>query len=91
MTSHESIESTNGPEKSEHPSNDTNLLLKGIGVSAGIGIGQVIVLDRLTEDVYPQRLIREDEIQTEIQRFESAVDQAQNQLMEIKAPSPHPW
>jgi phosphotransferase system enzyme I (PtsI) len=59
-------------------------VLKGIPVSAGIGIGQIIVLDRLIAEVFPQRIISELEITGEIDRFEAAVNQAANQLMEIR-------
>lgn len=59
-------------------------VLKGIPVSAGIGIGQIIVLDRLIAEVFPQRIISELEITGEIDRFEAAVNQAASQLMEIR-------
>ncbi len=65
--------------------NETSTLVKGIGVSAGVAIGQVIVLERLTTAMYPKKIIGPDEVPGEIDRFESAVRQAADQLMEIKS------
>lgn len=58
--------------------------LKGIGVSGGVAIGQVVVIERLTMEIYPQRLIAADEIPSEIARFESAVHEAAKQLAQVK-------
>lgn len=58
--------------------------LKGIGVSGGVAIGQAVVIERLTMEIYPQRLIAPDEISDEIARFEWAVHEAAKQLAQVK-------
>ncbi|MCA1960916.1 MAG: phosphoenolpyruvate--protein phosphotransferase [Desulfomonile sp.] len=58
--------------------------LKGIGVSGGVAIGQAVVIERLTLEMYPQRIIAPDEIPSEIARFESAVHEAAKQLAQVK-------
>ena len=76
-------------ETSQTPSlrpkdNETNRLLKGIGVSGGIGIGQVVVIERLTSDICPRRILRPEEVPIEIKRFEAAVEAAAEHLKNIK-------
>lgn len=62
----------------------TNELLKGIGVSSGVAIGQVVLIERSTTTVYPQRTLDPEEVSGEIARFESAVQQAAKQLEDIR-------
>ena len=46
--------------------NDTNRLLKGIGVSGGIGVGQVVIIERLTSDICPRRILKPENVPGEI-------------------------
>lgn len=62
----------------------TSELLKGIGVSSGVAIGQVVLIERLTTAVFPRRTLKTEEIPGEISRFESAVRQAAKQLEDIR-------
>jgi len=64
--------------------NETNRLMKGIAVSGGVAIGQVVVIERVTTEIYPQRILAPEEIPVEIGRFESAVREAAGQLKRIK-------
>lgn len=77
-------EQTIKSDRDQFPSPNGGKVLKGIPVSAGIGIGQIIVLDRLVTEVFPQRIISELEVADETDRFEVAVKQAAEQLKEIK-------
>ena len=36
--------------------------VRGIGVSGGVAIGQVVVLERFSLEIYPQRMLTVDEI-----------------------------
>jgi phosphotransferase system enzyme I (PtsI) len=63
---------------------EANRLLKGIGVSGGIGVGQVVVIERLTSDICPRRILRPEEVPIEIKRFEAAVEAAAEHLKNIK-------
>ena len=85
MNNKKTVSKSSSPGEAMVNNNETGILMKGIGVSAGIGIGQVIVLERLTTSIYPKKMIEPDEVPQEIDRFESAVHQAANQLMEIKS------
>lgn len=64
--------------------------LVGIGVSPGISIGEICLLNhRATVDEWP---LAANEVEGEIARFHWALDQARNQLQEIKeavASKPH--
>lgn len=62
-----------------------NYYIKGVGVSGGIGIGQAVVIERLTTDISPRRIIRPEEVPNEIARFESAVQASVNRLKDIRA------
>lgn len=62
----------------------TNLMLKGTGVSGGVGIGQAVVMERLTTEMCPRRVLHADEVTAEIARFEEAVKSAADQLHNIK-------
>ncbi|MGI9227161.1 MAG: phosphoenolpyruvate--protein phosphotransferase, partial [Gammaproteobacteria bacterium] len=59
------------------------LIVSGIGVSRGIAIGNVHLLNRGAPEVF-ERKLEEGEIESEIQRFNSALDQASNQLRSIR-------
>ena len=74
---------TAGPLASTN--NYTNMLMKGIGVSGGVGIGQVVVIERLTEEICPRWVLKPDEIPAEIGRFESAIKTAADRLKDIKS------
>jgi phosphoenolpyruvate-protein phosphotransferase (PTS system enzyme I) len=65
--------------------NDTNRLMKGLGVSGGIGIGQVAVVERLTTEICPKRILRPEEVSGEIARFEQAVQEAADRIKKIKS------
>ncbi len=56
--------------------------LVGLGVSPGIGIGRVCLLNRLSS--IAEWTIDEDEIEIEIQRFRHALTEAASQLREVK-------
>ena len=64
--------------------NDANRLLKGIGVSGGIGVGQVVIIERLTSDICPRRILKPENVPGEIRRFEAAVEAAAEHLKSIK-------
>ncbi|SHI77821.1 phosphoenolpyruvate--protein phosphotransferase [Malonomonas rubra DSM 5091] len=61
----------------------TDTYLVGIGVSPGISIGEINLLSHSASiDEWP---IAEDEIAAELERFQWALQQAREQLLEIKA------
>jgi len=64
--------------------NHANMLLKGIGVSGGVGIGQAVVIERFTEEICPKRMLKNDEIPPEVARFEEAVKAAAEHYRQIK-------
>lgn len=59
------------------------LIISGIGVSRGIAIGNVHALYRGMPEVFKRKL-EKDEIKGEIERFQSAVDEASLQLRNIR-------
>jgi len=59
------------------------LIISGIGVSKGVAIGNVHLLNRGAPEVFEQKL-EESEIEAEILRFEKAVDEASNELRRIR-------
>lgn len=61
-----------------------NTMIRGVGVSIGIGIGQVVLLERLSTDICPCRILTNEEVPAEIARFEEAVDSAEKRLNTIK-------
>lgn len=65
--------------------NDTNRLMKGIGVSGGVCIGQVALIERLTTEICPKLILKPTEIPNEISRFEAAVKEAADRLKKIKS------
>ena len=62
-----------------------NTMIKGVGVSVGIGIGQVVLMERLVADTCPCRILSPEEIPDEVARFEAAVDTAENRLRTIRS------
>jgi phosphoenolpyruvate-protein phosphotransferase (PTS system enzyme I) len=84
MKNHERIDTGKTSSPSLPHENSSNMLLKGIGVSGGVGIGQAVVIERFTEEICPKRMLGTDEIPSEVARFEDAVKQAAERLKEIK-------
>jgi phosphotransferase system enzyme I (PtsI) len=60
-----------------------NLALKGIGASVGIAIGKAYVLEREEDQVIEKRNLHPDEVDGEITRFKTAVQQAQEHLRKV--------
>ncbi|MCJ7833576.1 MAG: phosphoenolpyruvate--protein phosphotransferase [Deltaproteobacteria bacterium] len=60
-----------------------NAMLKGIGASGGVAIGQAHLVDRSRVKVVNQYLIDPNQIEQEVERFKEAVDQADLQLHQI--------
>ena len=65
------------------PSENTEIILKGISGSPGICIGKAYLVDREGVDVIEKYSITEDKVKKEINRFKSAVTRAKNELTEI--------
>ncbi|MDI6783422.1 MAG: phosphoenolpyruvate--protein phosphotransferase [bacterium] len=59
-------------------------MLKGIGVSPGIAIGKVFLLDS-ERDYIPERKISLPEVVSEVVRFREAVDKTKSQVTELKS------
>ncbi len=59
------------------------LIVSGIGVSKGIAIGNVHLLNRGAPEVF-ERKLEEHEIDAEVERFQEAVDGAAKQLSGIR-------
>ncbi|MEM7400739.1 MAG: phosphoenolpyruvate--protein phosphotransferase [Pseudomonadota bacterium] len=59
------------------------LIVSGIGVSRGIAIGNVHLLNRGAPEVF-ERKLQDHEVKAEIERFQSAVDDAADQLRGIR-------
>ncbi len=59
------------------------LIVSGIGVSRGIAIGNVYLLHRGVPEVF-ERKLKKQELKSEIERFQNAVDEAANQLRGIR-------
>ena len=59
-------------------------MVKGIAVSGGVGIGQAVLIERITTEIFPRRIIKPDEVPFEIERFETAVRLAAERLKDIK-------
>jgi phosphotransferase system enzyme I (PtsI) len=57
---------------------------KGIGVSPGIAIGRAVILERREAQIF-RVPIRDEEVQSEINRFIEAVDKTKAQLTDLKA------
>jgi phosphoenolpyruvate-protein phosphotransferase (PTS system enzyme I) len=65
--------------------NQTNLYVRGVGVSSGVGIGQAVVIERISTEICPKRIINPEEVPLEIARFEAAVESAAERLKNIKS------
>ena len=59
------------------------LIVSGIGVSRGIAIGNVHLLNRGAPEVF-ERKLEEHEIEAEVERFQAAIDGAAEQLRGIR-------
>ncbi len=72
--------------------NNINMILKGVGVSGGVGIGQVVLIERVASDICPCYVLQPDEVEAEVLRFENAVESAAERLKTIKGhiDSDHP-
>jgi phosphotransferase system enzyme I (PtsI) len=57
-------------------------ILHGVPASAGIAIGQAVVIDTRKIERYPKLRISEDRVEDEIKRFDDAVVLSQKQIME---------
>ncbi len=60
------------------------LIVSGIGVSRGIAIGNVHLLNRGGAPEVFERKLEEHEVASEVERFQGAVDEATNQLRGIR-------
>ncbi|HDP24088.1 MAG TPA: phosphoenolpyruvate--protein phosphotransferase [Deltaproteobacteria bacterium] len=60
-------------------------ILNGVPASAGIAMGNAVVIDTRKIDRYPKIRLSEDLIDDEIQRFYQAVNASQNQIEEAKS------
>lgn len=60
------------------------LIVSGIGVSRGIAIGNVHLLNRGGAPEVFERKLEEHEVASEVERFQGAVDEATNQLRSIR-------
>ena len=58
-------------------------IISGIDVSKGIAIGNVHLLNRGAPEVFEHKL-KKDEIESEVERFQKAVDEASNHLRGIR-------
>ncbi len=67
---------------------DKNSVMTGVAASPGIVVGKAYLLDRSEVEIFYQYLIDKSFIDDEIKRFEQAVQQAQDQLEEIRAEMP---
>lgn len=72
--------------------NNINIILKGVGVSGGVGIGQVVLIERVASDICPCYVLQPDEVEAELARFENAIEGAAERLKTIKGhiDSDHP-
>ncbi|MBT3191104.1 MAG: phosphoenolpyruvate--protein phosphotransferase, partial [Verrucomicrobia bacterium] len=63
---------------------DTEIVLRGIGVSPGVAIGPALLLEQEKTHV-PERTISADEVGAEISRFEEAIIETRKQIQQIQA------
>jgi phosphotransferase system enzyme I (PtsI) len=73
-----------GPHKLKTDVDQANKMVKGIGVSGGVAIGQVVLIERLSTEIYPQRILEHTQIPSEISRFETAIKEAAREIKDIK-------
>ena len=57
-------------------------ILHGVPASAGIAIGQAVVIDTKKIERYPKLRVSEDRVEDELGRFEHAVQLSQKQITE---------
>lgn len=60
------------------------IVLKGIGVSPGISIGNVNLIDRRRIEAPAYRYVDSSRVASEIKRFESAIEKSKEQLHKVK-------
>lgn len=63
--------------------NDNQKIIRGIGVSDGIAHAKVFLLERERAAI-PHRIITDSQVETEILRFQQALEEAKKGLQEIK-------
>lgn len=56
---------------------------KGIGVSPGIAIGRVVIIEKRVASVY-RVPIREEEVVSEVTRFKESLDKTRDELLDLK-------
>jgi phosphotransferase system enzyme I (PtsI) len=61
----------------------TDRLLKGIGVSAGIAVGRVVVVRWALPDV-PHRVVSRTQVEKEVRRLRAAIKDVKRQLAELR-------
>ena len=59
-------------------------ILHGVAASAGIAIGNAVIIDRRTIERYPKIRITEGLVEDEIKRFEDAIEASYKQIEEAK-------
>ena len=69
--------------KKDAPSTSEEKVLKGIGVSSGIVIGKVTLLERRRTTFVPRR-VKAGQVASEVKRFEEAIEKSKGQLEEVK-------
>jgi phosphotransferase system enzyme I (PtsI) len=75
----------NKSENSRNSDSDINRLFRGVGVSGGVCIGQVAVIERITTEICPKHILKPENVPHEINRFERAVDEAADRIKKIKS------
>ena len=70
MTTPKQIDRKRPADFAQPLNNDSNKVMKGLGVSGGIAIGQVVALERLSAEIYPQRILKPQEVPGELRRFD---------------------
>lgn len=61
----------------------SELVIKGIPAASGIAYGPAFILDS-QEYIVPRRVISQDEIESEIARFQEALDKTRQEIIDIK-------
>src|ERR1043166_2714953 len=56
---------------------------KGIGVSPGIAIGKAVIIEKREASVY-RVPIRDEEVEDEVGRFNSALEKTRDELLDLK-------
>src|SRR2546428_10792069 len=56
---------------------------KGIGVSPGIAIGRAVIIERREASVF-RVPIRQEDVQSEVNRFLEALEKTRDELLELK-------